>query len=472
MDNILYDFNENVISLMKNFLFNSISDNNLSTFTDDLVKKFAELGKNLIQNMIEYVEEIIFKLNGRNQIFESLEKDERTITTIFGSITFTRRYYKDKENNNRIYLLDQYFGLNPNKRLLQNVEAKLIDEATISSYAHAGETAVYGEVISKEKVKDTIESLNLENNVVRPSKVLEEKKRVKKLYIIADEDHVHLQKGGIKEPRMVIVYEGIAKFGKRVVLQNKTHIGGDYDGKVEELWTEVMTYIENNYDTEFLDRIYLQGDGGAWIVSGKEYLIKAKYVLDEFHMKKAVNSIVGRITKSNKIANVKTRNELRQMLRELNFDGFKEKCYEILAEEMDKSARERKEKNMNYILNNIEGITNLYENQEDLHGCSAEGHISHIYSDRMSSRPMGWKSENVDKMSRLRLLREDGIKAKEILERQGNIIEFKEIKKIKHQAREKMKKTLNIKVGTIPTLIYGNEEEKNLLRNILNYRAV
>lgn len=97
---------------------------------------------------------------------------------------------------------------------------------------------------------------------------------------------MHLQRGGIKEPRMVIVYEGIAKFGKRVVLQNKTHIGGDYDGKVEELWTEVMTYIENNYDTEYLDRIYLQGDGGAWIVSGKEYLIKAKYVLDEFHMKK------------------------------------------------------------------------------------------------------------------------------------------------------------------------------------------
>ena len=111
---------------------------------------------------------------------------------------------------------------------------------------------------------------------------------------------MHLQKGGITEPRMVIIYEGIAKFGKRVVLQNKTHIGGNYDGKVEELWTEVLTYIENNYDTEYLERIYLQGDGGAWIVSGKEYLIKAKYVLDEFHMKKAVNSIVGRITKINK----------------------------------------------------------------------------------------------------------------------------------------------------------------------------
>lgn len=39
---------------------------------------------------------------------------------------------------------------------------------------------------------------------------------------------------------------------------------------------------------------------------------------------------------------------------------------------------------------NEEGIKNLYKNEEELHGCSAEGHISHIYSDRMSSRPMGW----------------------------------------------------------------------------------
>lgn len=36
-------------------------------------------------------------------------------------------------------------------------------------------------------------------------------------------------------------------------------------------------------------------------------------------------------------------------------------------------------------------------------GCSAEGHVSHIYADRMSSRPLGWSRKGVDKMARLRV---------------------------------------------------------------------
>ena len=35
--------------------------------------------------------------------------------------------------------------------------------------------------------------------------------------------------------------------------------------------------------------------------------------------------------------------------------------------------------------------------------CSAEGHVSHIYADRMSSRPLGWSKCGADKMARLRI---------------------------------------------------------------------
>ena len=35
-----------------------------------------------------------------------------------------------------------------------------------------------------------------------------------------------------------------------------------------------------------------------------------------------------------------------------------------------------------------------------LKGCSAEGHISHVYADRMSSRPRTWSDDGIDKMSR------------------------------------------------------------------------
>ena len=40
---------------------------------------------------------------------------------------------------------------------------------------------------------------------------------------------------------------------------------------------------------------------------------------------------------------------------------------------MEKTTRKRKEDLMNYILNNVEGIKNLYKNKKELHGCSAEG---------------------------------------------------------------------------------------------------
>ena len=35
-------------------------------------------------------------------------------------------------------------------------------------------------------------------------------------------------------------------------------------------------------------------------------------------------------------------------------------------------------------------------------GCSAESHVSHVLSDRLSSRPMGWSKTGADRMSKLR----------------------------------------------------------------------
>lgn len=470
MENILHDFNKKVITLVTNYLKNSIADGGLSNFTDDLVKEFADLGTKTTEFIVGYAEETIFKLKERKENFESLEKDDRRIITIFGEVNFKRRYYQDKETKERIYLLDQFLQLEPGQRMLSNVKERLIKEAIESSYKKAGEKAAYGVEISKETVMHEIESLDLKNKIKEEKE--EKKKQVKALYIIADEDHVHLQKGGIEEPRVVIVYDNIVSNGKRIELRNKKHFGGIYTKKIDDLWEEVLTYIENTYDTEYLKRVYISGDGASWIKTGKEWIIKSIYVLDEFHMKKAVNGIVGRITKTNKEEKEEQKKELRTYLRRLNFIAFKEKCYEILAEEMEKTTRKRKEDLMNYILNNVEGIKNLYRNKKVLHGCSAEGHVSHIYSDRMSSRPMGWKTENVNNMSKLRLLREDKIEVKEILKDQGKVVEFKEIKKIRNQANAKIKESINFKPVNVPIMQFGTTEEKIFFKNILEYKAV
>ena len=132
----------------------------------------------------------------------------------------------------------------------------------------------------------------------------------------------------------------------------------------------------------------------------------------------------------------------------------------------------RKEQLMNYILNNEEGIKNLYKNKELLHGCSAEGHVSHIYSDRMSSRPMGWKTENVNNMSKLRLLKEDKITVKEILNKQEKIIDFNEYKEIKAKTQKKMNKNIDFKPVSLPIISFGTHAQRKFFRDILNGMAV
>ena len=469
MENILHDFNEKVISLVANCLKNSITEKGISNFTNDLESEMIEFGSQVTQFLVEYSENIIFKLKDRKEKFECLEKDDRTIISIFGEINFKRRYYQDKETKERVYLLDQFLKLEKRERMLPNVKERLIEEARETSYKRAGQKASYGTEISKQTVKNEINKLDFK---AEEAEEKENKKKVKKLYIIADEDHVHLQKGGIEEPRLIIVYDSIIEKGKRIELKNKKHFGGIYTKKIDDLWEEVMSYIENNYDTEYLERVYISGDGANWIKTGLEWIIKSVYVLDEFHMKKAVNGIVGKITKANKKEKEKQKKEIRTAIRRLNFVRFKEICYEILEEEKEKTIRERKEDLMDYILNNVEGIKNLYRNKKELHGCSAEGHVSHIYSDRMSSRPMGWSTTNINNMSRLRTAKEDNISTEEILNNSKKIIELKEIQKIRNQANAKIKESINFKTVNVPIMNFGTTEEKIFFKNLLEYKAV
>lgn len=467
MENILHDFNEKVINLVANCLKNSITEKGISDFTNDLESEMIRFGAEITQFLVEYAENIIFKLKDRKENFSSLEKDDRTLISIFGELNFKRRYYQDKETKERIYLLDQFLKLESGERILSNVKERMVEEARETSYKRAGAKASYGAEISKQTVKNEINKLKFQTEIERENK---NKKKVKKLYIIADEDHVHLQKGGHEEPRLIVVYDSIVTIGKRVELKNKKHFGGIYKNKIDDLWEEVVTYIENTYDTEYLEKVYISGDGASWIKTGLEWIIKSVYVLDEFHMKKAVNGIVGKITKTNKEEKEQQKKDLRTSLRRLNFVKFKEQCYEILAEEMENTTRKRKEDLMNYILNNVEGIKNLYRNKKYLHGCSAEGHISHIYSDRMSSRPMGWSILNIDNMSRLRTAKEDNISAKEIINNSKKIIEFKQIEKIRNQANKKIEESINFKPISVPIMQFGTTEEKIFFKNLLGYK--
>ena len=466
MENILHDFNENVISLMSEFLKNSIIEGGLSNFTDDLNDRLMKLGYDLTKFALEYAEEIIFNLKERKIEFESLEKDDRKIITIFGEIDFKRRYYLDKETEKKVYLLDEYFKIAPKERLLENVETRLIEEAIETNYEKAGKVASYKTEISKQTTMNKISELKI--NV--EEKKQPTKKIVDNIYCIADEDHVHLQKGGIEEPRLIIVYDSIIRNGKRTKLCNKKHFGGVYTKRIDDLWEEVLTYIDNTYDLEKVKNVFILGDGANWIKTGLEWLPRSINVLDKFHLMKAVNGIVGKESKENAKEKAEYKRRIYRSFYSLNFEETRKIVYEILAEEMDESTRLRKERLLKYILNNKQGITNLYKYQKELHGCSAEGHISHLYSVRLSSRPLGWKTINVNNVSKLRLIKADNKEIQEIVHNKRKVIEFKEIEKIRHCAKEKIKESINFKPVEIPVMQFGTTEQRKFFKQLLSYK--
>jgi hypothetical protein len=83
-----------------------------------------------------------------------------------------------------------------------------------------------------------------------------------------------------------VLSNSMASKNPRYKLIGKKYFCGIYEGGKgnEKLWMEVAEYIEKTYDTDYLERIYVVGDGASWIKKGCEYLENSKYVLDKYHI--------------------------------------------------------------------------------------------------------------------------------------------------------------------------------------------
>lgn len=73
------------------------------------------------------------------------------------------------------------------------------------------------------------------------------------------------------------------------------------------------------------------------------------------------------------------------------------------TDRMIQSAKnpEKVENLRKFVLGNWSAIRRTLRNKP-VNGCSAESHVSHVLSDRLSSRPMGWSQIGADRMSKLR----------------------------------------------------------------------
>lgn len=343
---------------------------------------------------------------------------------------YERTLFQNKKDGTYRYLLDDIMELEGHERMTPGAEEALLTEAIDSSYRKGGEQVSLTDFVSKQTVKNKLHGLIIKERMPEATK----KKQVEVLYIDADEDHIseqileegedgkqHLVRGNRTIiGKLIYLYKGIEPENarsRRNRLVGKHYFGGVYEGKAnKKLWEEVSEYIEAVYDTEFLKKVYISGDGAEWIKAGKEYIRNSELVLDRFHLMKYINQSVSHSKEG--------KEREKERIYEAIHGRNKKQIPEIYAALREKAESESKKKvvedSEGYILNNWKEITIRIKNPEII-GCSAEGHVSHVYASRMGSRPMGWGRHGADQMCRLRCYRENGGDILDLVKRQRSI---------------------------------------------------
>lgn len=138
-------------------------------------------------------------------------------------VHFIHTRFIKKETSEVVYLLDRAMELGPHVRLSEDVEEKILENATEENYRKVGKELGAPQQVSAESVMRHVKKVEIPKQ-----ETVTQKRKAEILYVEADEDHIALQykkeKGDIKRykghgdngqiVKLVYVHEGHTE-GKR-----------------------------------------------------------------------------------------------------------------------------------------------------------------------------------------------------------------------------------------------------------------
>ena len=409
-----YDFNNmNYIDKQGTFsnYYNFIND--LDSFNDSFIK-------DVIKSYFEYIDECFFNSSYRRIYCKSNGFYERkNFVTLFGEITFKRRYYYDTNTNEYFFFTDLFLGLPKRKHFDPFVCAEICDQATTESYSKTGK------IIANKIGKRTTNNINLNRATIRNIVIsfnpehneVNELKRVEKLFVMLDEKFIGSQFNDGKDfmTKASVIFEDYEKeysYKKKDNSKNRYKLVNPHScASIDDtLLEDTINYIYNNYDVNFIKEINFMGDCAKWI---KEFPksnwfkftsnTKVQFAMDNFHFKQALMNLT---TKKNE-------DVYEALLEYVNSNNKKD--FNLLVEQFKDLYPDRTEvieNKQNYILNNW-NERQTYLNNKYIK-CSMESHISHILADLFTARPKAYSENGLRKLLQLRLLKINGINIKEL----------------------------------------------------------
>lgn len=390
MNTILQQIADNYTDFF-DYALGNILDKESNIEFSEIMKDFQDfqnaMGVVFIEHLLKTLDEKIYEDVRKQRTYHIKEKSrERTVIIPQGAVTYHRRYYKHKETGEHVHLLDQLIGWNPSQRIDPYCASTIVEHALSMSYAKAASIGSSA-AISRQTVKNLVHKLPTPPNTLQQEITAVSSERI---YIEVDEDHVSLQDGRNIQMKLATIYTDKIAVGKnRTELQNKHSFTGLESP--DEFWSQIDAYIARAF--KGLPKVYIIGDGAAWIKKGLECIPNSQFVLDKFHLLKYIRKICGNYS-PNKALRYLINDEQEKFIALVS--QFKEKHPErILAITSGET----------YVLNQWEYARRALL-ESNIHS-STEGHVSHILSARLSSRPLGWSTRGAETIAKLRVLHDN-----------------------------------------------------------------
>ena len=380
---------------------------------------------NIIKSYFEYIDEVFFNTSYRKNFCTSKGFYQRTILTLFGEITYKRRYYYDNKTNERFFFTDYFLNLPKRKYFDPFICCEICNEAASSSYSKSGKivSSKIGKridsniTISRASARNIVMRFNIDNIYDYDDR------KVERLFVMLDEKFVGSQFNDRKDHmiKAAVIFENtelVYKYKKKTDSIDRyrlvnSHTCASIDN---ELLNDTINYIYNTYDVDYINEIIFMGDCANWIKNfPKSHWFKfrpntlVKFAMDGFHFSQALNQLT-----TQKYPDIKE--ALNEYVLDNNKHDFTRLCNEF--SDLYPDRKDIIENKRDYILNNW-NARQLYQNNPYMK-CSMESHISHIFADIFTSRPKAYSKKGLRQLLKLRLLKVNGKNIKELYLNQLN----------------------------------------------------
>ena len=400
------------------------------SFEREIFEMMCKIACGLIQQYLEWRDITVMALRNRTQ-YRLIDKGRATtIKTLFGEVSYNRRYYYDNEADRYVFLLDEEMGIGSEFGLVsENLAEQIVSECADKSFRKAADSisGITGQGIS---------AMGAWNVVQRYGKAVEEQEArlieldesgysghlggVQSRVLFEEYDDVWITRQREQRRKPGTVAKGAKKIGRKLG-KLPMHVGiaytgwtqqkdGRYNtadkiayasfGKPSAFSAKFGALLNHRFDMDGVERRITNGDGEAWIRATAEEN-DSILQLDPFHRSKAIVKAVGDKGDRDFLFDAVEKKDVEKVLATI--------C-ELAMDAQDESTQKKLSKLYGYFYSNSDSFLTWQERGIDL-PAPPEGIVYRemgvqessncLITQRMKNRRGSWSDSGANNMARI-----------------------------------------------------------------------